>query len=77
MAGLFGFIVIGIGYVIVSNKNEQIQRLKRDKPFLNLIIIVIISNLFGSLLMFMFSICMPLSCKFFILNYIINIIINF
>lgn len=70
MAGLFGFIVIGIGYVIVSNKNEQIQRLKRDKPFLNLIIIVIISgfvfNLFGSLLMFMFSICMPLSCKIFI-----------
>lgn len=63
------FLVIGLFIVanILSNKSPEIQRFKKERPFLNLIIVVCISgfffNLFGSLLTFLFSICLPLSRK--------------
>ncbi len=67
MTGLLTFIAIFAAIIFLTNKSPDIQRLKRDKPYLNLILILIaagfIFNLFGSLMMFLFSICMPLSCK--------------
>ena len=70
--GLLTFVAISVGYVMLTDKNPQIQRLKRDKPYLNLAIILILSaflfNLFGSLMTFLFSICMPLSGKLFIMK---------
>ena len=67
MTGLFTFVAIFTGITFLTNKNIEIQRLKRDKPFLNLAVILIIAgflfNLLGSLLMFMSSICLPLGCK--------------
>ncbi|RNA29978.1 PRA1 family 3 [Brachionus plicatilis] len=61
------FLIIGLCVVanIMSNKSPEIQRFKKERPFLNLIIVVFISgflfNLFGSLMIFLFSICLPLS----------------
>ena len=70
MLGLFLFIAIFVGFVMLTNKNPQIQRMKRDKPYLNLAIILVLSgfvlNLIGSLLIFLFSICLPLSREYFI-----------
>lgn len=63
-AGLLAFVVLFAGAIFLTNKNPQIQRIKRDKPFLNLGVILVIAaflfNLFGSLLMFMFAICLPI-----------------
>ena len=67
-AGLFAFVTLFGGALFLTNKNPQIQRIKRDKPFLSLVVILVVAgfifNLFGSLLMFLFSICMPILCKF-------------
>jgi hypothetical protein len=66
-AGLFAFIALFCGTIFLTNKNPQIQNIKRDKPFLSLVVILVIAgflfNLFGSLLMFIFSICLPILCK--------------
>ena len=76
MTGLLTFIAIFAAIIFLTNKSPDIQRLKRDKTYLNLILILIaagfIFNLFGSLMMFLFSICMPLSCKLhsIIVNYL-------
>lgn len=68
LSGLVAFIGLFTGYIVLTNKNPEIQRLKRDKPYVSLVIILIgagfIFNLFGSLLTFLFSICLPLSCLF-------------
>lgn len=64
-------LVIGLCIVanILSNKSPDLQRFKRERPFLNFIIVVFISgfffNLFGSLLTFVFSICLPLSRNYY------------
>lgn len=63
--GLLGFGVITGGFLFITNKSPEIQRLKRDKPFLslfvNLLIAGFIFKLMGSLMMFLFSICLPIS----------------
>lgn len=65
-SGLFVFIGLSTGFIVLTNKSVEIQRLKRDKPFLNLVILIFIAgflfNMFGSLLLFLYSICLPLSC---------------
>lgn len=63
-AGLFAFVTLFGGVLFLTKNNPQIERIKRDKPFLSLGVILILSaflfNLFGSLLMFLFAICMPI-----------------
>jgi len=63
-AGMFAFIGLFVVILFLTKKNPQIERLKRDKPFLSLGVILIVGaflfNLFGSLLMFLFAICMPI-----------------
>lgn len=68
LTGVFLFVALAAGYVFLTNKSADIQRLKRDKPFLNLVIIIglagFLFNMFGSLLLFLYSICLPLSSEF-------------
>ncbi|CAF0999579.1 unnamed protein product [Brachionus calyciflorus] len=68
LTGLFIFVVLFVGAIALSNNYHVIQRLKRDKPFVNLAMILLLSgflfNLFGSLLTFLFSICLPLTVIF-------------
>lgn len=68
--GLVTILALFIGFVYIKNNNSQVQRLLRDKPYLNLVILTVgagfIINVFGSILVFLFSICMPLTCKFFV-----------
>lgn len=69
LTGLFAFVALATGFVFLSNKSPEIQRLKRDKPYINLVIIIGVTgflfNMFGSLLLFVYSICLPLSCKYY------------
>lgn len=59
VAGAFGL------FVYVSNNQPQIRRLKRQKPALSIVIIVLLGYfviyLFGSVLTFLFGIALPLS----------------
>jgi hypothetical protein len=68
LTGLFVFVALFTGYVMLTNRSAEIQRLKRDRPYLNLIIIIAVTafffNMFGSILLFLYSICLPLSRKF-------------
>jgi hypothetical protein len=63
-AGLVAFVGIFGAILFFTKKNPQIERIKRDKPFLSLGVILIVAaflfNLFGSMLMFLFAICMPI-----------------
>lgn len=60
-AGMFAFIGLFVVILFLTKKNPQIERIKRDKPFLSLGVILVVGaflfNLFGSLLMFLFAIC--------------------
>jgi hypothetical protein len=66
-AGLFAFVGLFAAILFLSKNSPQIERIKRDKPFLSLVIILAVAgflfNLFGSLLMFLFAICMPILRK--------------
>lgn len=66
--GLFAFLGLSGGIIFLTNKNVEIQRFKRDKPYLNLIGILLLTGfmfrLFGSMLIFLFSICLPLTCNY-------------
>ena len=63
--GLIMFFCLVCIYIYLTNRYTELQRLKRDKPFLSLLIIMLISGILfrylGSLLIFLFSICLPLS----------------
>jgi hypothetical protein len=52
-------------FIVLANKSAEVQRLKRDKPFLTFALILVASGfvfkMFGSLLVFLFSVCLPLT----------------
>ena len=68
LTGVFLFVAQPAGYFFLTNKSDEIKRLKLDTPILNLFIIIGIAgflfNMFGSLLLFLYSICLPLSSEF-------------
>lgn len=68
ITGLAVFVALSAGIIFLANKNLELQRLKRDKPFLSLAIILVLVGflfkLFGSLMVFLFSVCLPLSLIF-------------
>jgi len=66
--GILAFVSTSTGILYAANKNPDIQRFKRDKPYVNLMILMLagafLFKLFGSLIVFLFSICMPLTVIF-------------
>ena len=71
VAGAFGL------FVYVSNNQAQFRRFKRQRPGASMVIVIItgylLIHLFGSVLVFLFGIALPLSCKFALDYYDMNV----
>lgn len=67
MVGLLTIVSLFVAFFHFKNNNVQVQNLLQNKPYINLIVITIFSgfilNAIGSVLVFLFSICLPLTRK--------------
>lgn len=68
MVGLLTIVSLFFALFHFKNNNVQVQNLLQNKPYINLIVITIFSglilNAIGSVLVFLFSICLPLTLVF-------------
>jgi hypothetical protein len=68
MVGLLTIISLFGAFFYFKTNNAQVQNLLQNKPYINLIAITVFSgfilNAIGSILVFLFSICLPLTRKF-------------
>jgi hypothetical protein len=65
MIGLFSTIGVAIGIGYAANSNDAIRRLKQDNPMVMMGLLLfglfIVLKILGSVMVFSFSICLPLS----------------
>lgn len=65
MIGLFSIVGILLVVSYASSSNRALQRLKQDNPIIIIAIVLfslfILLKLLGSLMVFIFSVCLPLS----------------
>jgi len=71
LPALFGLVVLsslGAGFVYSTRQNAQLSALLHDRPIAVLLLLLIVEffvvKLFGTALIFVFGIALPLVCKF-------------